>query len=99
MKQLIEEQRQEFEDLFCDREMVVKDGITQIKYKPTQEAIFDWHKQSLKQFIDGFVASSQTNFDPDSFVEMYHEDQMGGLIRNVEGWIQTTFRDLLLPQD
>ena len=52
-----------------------------------------------KQFIDGFVASSQTNFDPYSFVEMYHEDQMGGLIRNVEGWIQTTFRDLLLPQD
>jgi 5'-3' exonuclease len=52
-----------------------------------------------KQFIDGFVASSQTNFNPDSFVEMYHEDQMGGLIRNVEGWIQTTFRDLLLPQD
>jgi DNA polymerase-1 len=52
-----------------------------------------------KLFIDGFVATSQTNFDPDTFVEMYHDDQMGGLIRNVEGWIQTTFRDLLLPQN
>jgi len=64
MKQLIEQQREEFEDLFCDREMVVKDGITQIKYKPTQDAIFDWHKQSLKQFIDELIEFEE-NMLPD----------------------------------
>jgi hypothetical protein len=29
---------------------------------------------------------------------VYHEDQLGGLIRNVDYWIQDTFKDLLVTQ-
>jgi len=45
--------------------------------------------------IDYLINNTQLEFHPEAFVEMYHEDQIGGLIRNVEYWIQDTFKDLL----
>jgi DNA polymerase-1 len=35
------------------------------------------------------------NFYPEVFIKMYYEDQIGGLIRNVEFWVQDIFKELL----
>ena len=47
---------------------------------------------------DNLIQNTQLEFHPEAFVEMYHEDQLGGLIKNVEYWIQDTFKDLLVNQ-
>jgi DNA polymerase-1 len=45
-----------------------------------------------KQYIDSFIKSSSPDFFPESFLEMYHKDQLGGIIRNVEFWVEDVFR-------
>lgn len=64
MKQLIEEQKK-LPKLICDLVWSVTDGGTKIKEsqllsyqdEPVREYedILNWHKQSLKQFIDGLI--------------------------------------------
>ena len=51
-----------------------------------------------KRDVDNLIQNTQLEFHPEAFVEMYHEDQLGGLIKNVEYWIQDTFKDLLVTQ-
>ena len=33
-----------------------------------------------------------------TFISMYNEDQMGGLIRNVEFWIKDVFENLVIKK-
>jgi 5'-3' exonuclease len=51
-----------------------------------------------KMFIDKFVEHTHLNYFPSEFIEMYHEDQLGNLIRNVDVWIKDIFKDLLEKQ-
>ena len=51
-----------------------------------------------KMFIDKFVEHTHLTFLPSEFIEMYHEDQLGNLIRNVDVWIKDIFKDLLENQ-
>ena len=48
--------------------------------------------------IDNLAKNLPLNFYPEEFVRMYHEDQIEGLIRNVEFWIQDIFKGLLEHQ-
>ncbi len=48
-----------------------------------------------KQEVDNIVENGVLNYYPEGFIQMYHEDQLGNLIRNVDVWIQKTFQDLL----
>jgi hypothetical protein len=48
-----------------------------------------------KIFVDEFANNTQLEFHPEAFLEMYEEDQIGGLIRNPEYWLKDTFKDLL----
>lgn len=48
-----------------------------------------------KSNVDKFVKETQLEFHPKEFLEMYHSDQLGGLIRNVETWIQDIFKKLV----
>jgi DNA polymerase-1 len=48
--------------------------------------------------IDDLAENLPLNFYPEEFIEMYYEDQIGGLIRNVEFWIQDVFKELLENQ-
>jgi len=45
-----------------------------------------------KQYINSFIKSSTPDFHPESFLEMYHKDQLGGIIRNVDFWVEDIFR-------
>jgi DNA polymerase I len=48
-----------------------------------------------KEYIDQFVKDTMLEFHPQEFIKMYHEDQLGNLIRNVDVWIKDIFKDLL----
>tara|TARA_R110000824_G_scaffold174912_2_gene353101 strand:- start:2710 stop:3738 length:1029 start_codon:yes stop_codon:yes gene_type:complete len=50
---------------------------------------------SDKMFIDKFVKNTPLNYLPTQFIEMYQQDQIGGLIRNVDIWIKEVFENLL----
>jgi DNA polymerase-1 len=47
---------------------------------------------SDKIYVDKFVENEPLNYLPSKFIEMYHEDQLGNLIRNVDFWIQDIFK-------
>tara|TARA_R110000803_G_scaffold33149_1_gene72695 strand:+ start:2642 stop:3670 length:1029 start_codon:yes stop_codon:yes gene_type:complete len=51
-----------------------------------------------KMFIDKFVENTPLNYLPSQFIEMYNQDQLGGLIRNVDIWLKDIFEDLLENQ-
>tara|TARA_R110001592_G_scaffold46352_2_gene147563 strand:- start:220 stop:1248 length:1029 start_codon:yes stop_codon:yes gene_type:complete len=51
-----------------------------------------------KMFIDKFVENTPINYFPEQFVKMYQQDQLGGLIRNVDIWIKEVFENLLENQ-
>ena len=48
-----------------------------------------------KMFVDKFVENTPLNYLPSQFIEMYNQDQLGGIIRNVDIWIKEVFQDLL----
>ena len=48
-----------------------------------------------KMFIDKFAKTEPINYLPSHFVKMYQQDQLGGLIRNVDIWIKEVFENLL----
>jgi len=53
---------------------------------------------SDKLKIDDLAKNLPLNFYPEGFIKMYYEDQIGGLIRNVEFWVQDIFKELLENQ-
>tara|TARA_B100000035_G_scaffold223353_1_gene191911 strand:- start:4162 stop:5190 length:1029 start_codon:yes stop_codon:yes gene_type:complete len=48
-----------------------------------------------KMFIDKFVKDESLNYLPSQFIEMYKQDQLGGIIRNVDIWLKDNFENLL----
>ena len=47
-----------------------------------------------KEYVDEFIKTSDLKLDAKEFIRMYNEDQLGGLIRNVEFWIKENFQNL-----
>jgi len=47
-----------------------------------------------KIYINDIINSNELNFLPTQFCMMYHEDELGGMIRNVEFWVREVFSDL-----
>ena len=51
-----------------------------------------------KEIIDEFIKPFPLELHDKEFIKMYNEDQLGGLIRNVEFWIKDIFQNLVTPQ-
>ena len=51
-----------------------------------------------KEWLDKVVESNDLSYYPDQFVAMYNEDQIGGLIRNVEFWVKDCFQNLVIKK-
>ena len=51
-----------------------------------------------KNYLDKVVESKELHYHPDEFIAMYNEDQLGGLIRNVEFWIKDVFANLVIKK-
>lgn len=48
-----------------------------------------------KEYINDIISSTELNFYPELFLEMYNNDGLGKLINNVESWINNTFKNLV----
>ena len=48
-----------------------------------------------KKILQEFIQLNELHFDKKEFLRMYEDDQIGGLIRNVEFWLQDIFQSLL----
>ena len=44
-----------------------------------------------KKYLNEVVKSQEVNYIPDQFLAMYHTDQLGAIIRNVEFWVKDVF--------
>ena len=51
-----------------------------------------------KNYLDKVVKSKELHYHPDEFISIYNEDQLGGLIRNVEFWIKDVFANLVIKK-
>ena len=51
-----------------------------------------------KEGLDEVVSSKDLPYYPDQFVSMYNEDQIGGLIRNLEFWVKDCFENLVIKK-
>jgi hypothetical protein len=48
-----------------------------------------------KLYVDEFIKHTDLQLHAKEFIKMYNDDQLGGLIRNVEFWIKDIFQDLV----
>ena len=48
-----------------------------------------------KAFIDGFVESKDLPYIPEVFTSLYNEDELGGMIRNLDFWLRENFLKLV----
>jgi DNA polymerase-1 len=60
--------------------------------------IMDLSKPMLTEddmsYIDEYIKQNKTEYHPDLFIQMYNEDQLGNLIRNVDVWLTNNFKGL-----
>lgn len=49
-----------------------------------------------EQYLNSVINSKELNFIPEHFLSMYKQDQLGGIIRNVEFWIHDVFAKLVI---
>jgi DNA polymerase-1 len=48
-----------------------------------------------KEYINEYIKNNSPEYYPDLFIQMYNEDQLGNLIRNVDIWLNNNFKGLL----
>ena len=51
--------------------------------------------KSDKEYIDHYVDSFVPEFHPKQFVQLYEQDGLGNLIRNVNLWLKERFENLI----
>ena len=44
-----------------------------------------------KEYIDDLIIEDIPDLNSDMFIQFYNEDKLGGMIRNLSGWIQEIF--------
>ena len=47
-----------------------------------------------KEYINEFIQPWDLKLNAKEFIRMYNDDQLGGLIRNVEFWVKDIFQNL-----
>ena len=75
----------------CDVEV-----LTAMPNYPKME-IFEGYKglSYLKEYLDGVVETENLNYLPEQFTALYNEDKLGGMIRNLDFWLDDVFAKLV----
>ena len=50
--------------------------------------------QEDKEYLNKLVISKELNYLPKQFIELYEQDKLGGMIRNLEYWLDENFKNL-----
>ena len=48
-----------------------------------------------KEYLDGVVETENLNYLPEQFTALYNEDKLGGMIRNLDFWLDDVFAKLV----
>jgi len=49
-----------------------------------------------KEYLNEIVNSNDLNYLPEEFISLYNEDKLGGMIRNLEYWLDENFKKLVI---
>ena len=95
-----------FDDIFNICEQKFKDHVV---YARVIQGIDDLEKnykvmdlsnpligENEKKSLDKVVESEDLNYIPEQFIALYNEDKLGGMIRNLEYWLNENFKKLVL---
>ena len=50
--------------------------------------------ENEKNYLDEVAKSKKLNYIPEQFISLYNEDQLGGMIRNLDYWLKENFERL-----
>ena len=50
--------------------------------------------ENEKKYLDEVAKSKELNYIPEQFISLYNEDQLGGMIRNLDYWLKENFERL-----
>ena len=50
--------------------------------------------ENEKKYLDEVAKSKKLNYIPEQFISLYNEDQLGGMIRNLDYWLKENFERL-----
>jgi DNA polymerase-1 len=50
--------------------------------------------ENEKNYLDEVAKSKELNYIPEQFISLYNEDQLGGMIRNLDYWLKENFEKL-----
>ena len=73
----------------------VGDILDPICEEPTPEPPMHYGEND-KKYLDKVANSQNLEYLPEQFVQMYNHDKLGGMIRNVEIWVNDVFKKLKL---
>lgn len=80
-EKLLEEQEKEFEEI-SERQIFLLNGKKgTLKNTIIYDSLLNWHKQSLKQFIDGLVEREEKN------IEKVRRELHDGMLFDESNWI------------
>jgi 5'-3' exonuclease len=52
--------------------------------------------ENEKKYLDEVAKSKELNYIPEQFISLYNEDQLGGMIRNLDYWLKENFEKLVI---
>jgi len=92
------------EDLFSICESKLKENVLYAKILNERHRlnityrVMNLHNPLLseedKEYLNYNMESKELNFYPTQFIQMYKEDGVGNIIRNVDVWVKETFKNL-----
>jgi len=102
------ERDMDLEDIFTICEAKLKDHVVYARVLQNMEEIEKNYKimdldnpmisKKEEEYLDKLVNSDVPPYLPEQFVAFYHQDKLGGMIRNVEFWVKDLFEKLVIKK-
>ena len=96
------------EDIFDICEVKLKDHVVYARVLQNRDEIEKNYKimdldnpmidKNDEKYLDEVVNSDVPSYLPEQFVAMYNQDKLGGMIRNVEFWVDDIFKSLVIKK-
>ena len=96
------------EDIFDICEAKLKDHVVYARVLQNMDEIQNNYKimdlenpmidKNDEKYLKEIVNSDVPSYLPEQFVSMYNQDKLGGMIRNVEFWVDDIFKPLVIKK-
>jgi len=96
------------EDIFTICEAKLKDHVVYARVLQNMDEMEKNYKimdldnpmisKKEEEYLDKLVSSDIPPYLPEQFVAFYHQDKLGGMIRNVEFWVKDLFEKLVIKK-